>query len=40
MAAGFAESEIGQARRRLAEAAAQREQAAARVSTRPERRGA
>jgi transcriptional regulator with XRE-family HTH domain len=40
MAAGFAESEIGQARRRLAEAAAQREQAAARVSTRLERRGA
>src|SRR5829696_10521376 len=30
MAAGFAESEIGQARRRTAEAAAQREQAAAR----------
>jgi transcriptional regulator with XRE-family HTH domain len=40
MAAGFAESEIGQARRRLAEAAAQREQAAARISTRLERRGA
>src|SRR5215217_1384862 len=40
MAAGFAESEIGQARRRIAEAAAQREQAAARVSTRLERRGA
>jgi transcriptional regulator with XRE-family HTH domain len=40
MAAGFAESEICQARRRLAEAAAQREQAAARVSTRLERRGA
>jgi transcriptional regulator with XRE-family HTH domain len=40
MAAGFAESEIGQARHRLAEAAAQREQAAARISTRLERRGA
>ena len=40
MAAGFAESEIGQARRRAAEAAAQREQATARVSTRLERRGA
>jgi transcriptional regulator with XRE-family HTH domain len=40
MAAGFAESEIGQARRRLAEAATQREQAAARISTRLERRGA
>jgi transcriptional regulator with XRE-family HTH domain len=40
MAAGFAESEIGQARRRAAEAAAQREQAAARVSTRLESRGA
>ena len=40
MAAGFAESEIGQARRRAAEAAAQREQAAARGSSRLERRGA
>jgi transcriptional regulator with XRE-family HTH domain len=40
MAAGFAESEIGQARRRIAEAAAQRERAAARVSSRLERRGA
>jgi len=40
MAAGFAESEIGQARRRAAEAAAQREQAAARGSSRLEKRGA
>jgi transcriptional regulator with XRE-family HTH domain len=40
MAAGFAESEIGQARRRTAEAAAQCEQVAARVSTRLEKRGA
>jgi transcriptional regulator with XRE-family HTH domain len=40
MAAGIAESEIGQARRRAAEAAAQREQAAARGSSRLERRGA
>src|SRR5215217_9313902 len=40
MAAGIAESEIGQARRRTAEAAAQREQAAARGSSRLERRGA
>jgi transcriptional regulator with XRE-family HTH domain len=40
MAAGFAESEIGQARRRTTEAAAQREQAAERVSSRLERRGA
>jgi transcriptional regulator with XRE-family HTH domain len=40
MAAGFAESEIGQARRRTAEAAAKREQAAARGLSRMERRGA
>jgi hypothetical protein len=40
MAAGFAESEIGQARRRTAEAVAQREQAAERGSSRLERRGA
>jgi transcriptional regulator with XRE-family HTH domain len=40
MAAGFAESEIGQARRRTAEAAAKREQAAARGWSRLERRGA
>ena len=40
MAAGIAESEIGQARRRTAEAVAQREQAAARGSSRLERRGA
>jgi transcriptional regulator with XRE-family HTH domain len=40
MAAGFAESEIGQARRRTAEAAAKREQAAARGLSRLERRGA
>jgi transcriptional regulator with XRE-family HTH domain len=40
MAAGLAESEIGQARRRAAEAAAQREQAAAQFNTRRERRGA
>jgi len=40
MAAGFAESEIGQARRRAAEAAAQREQAAAQFNARRERRGA
>ena len=40
MAAGFAESEIGQARRRITEAAAQRERAAARVSTLLEKRGA
>jgi transcriptional regulator with XRE-family HTH domain len=40
MTAGFAESEIGPARRRIAEAAAQRGQAAARVSTLLENRGA
>jgi hypothetical protein len=40
MAAGIAESEIGQARRRAAEAAAQCEQAAARGSSRLERRSA
>jgi transcriptional regulator with XRE-family HTH domain len=40
MAAGIAESEIGQARCRAAEAAAQCEQAAARGSSRLERRGA
>jgi transcriptional regulator with XRE-family HTH domain len=40
MAAGFPESEIGQVRRRIAEATAQREQAAARGSSRLERRGA
>jgi len=40
MAAGFAESEIGQARRRAAEAAAQREQAVAQFNARWERRGA
>jgi excisionase family DNA binding protein len=40
MAAGFAESEIGQARRRTAEAAAQREQAVASISPRLERRRA
>jgi transcriptional regulator with XRE-family HTH domain len=40
MAAGLEDSEIGQARRRAAEAAAQRAQAGAQVSTRLERRGA
>ncbi len=40
MAAGFAESEIGQARRRAAEAAAQREQAVAQFNARWEGRGA
>lgn len=40
MAAGFAESEIGQARRRAAEAVAQREQATARVATGLETHGA
>jgi transcriptional regulator with XRE-family HTH domain len=40
MAAGLQDSEIGQARRRVAEAAAQRAQAGAQVSTRLERRGA
>ena len=40
MAAGFAESEIGQARRRAAEAAAQWEQAVTQFNARRKRRGA